>query len=64
MDVREKPLRVLEKTGFQKEGVLREVGYVRGKWADACIYSTLREEWKEPRILTKKALQRSSSSFR
>jgi hypothetical protein len=29
------------------------VGYVRGKWADACIYNILREEWKEPKILTK-----------
>jgi hypothetical protein len=48
--------RVLEKTGFQKE-VLRKVGYIRGKRADACIYSTLREEWKEPKILAKTASQ-------
>lgn len=57
-DVRNKASqRVLEKTGFQREGVLRKVGYVRGKWADACIYSILREEWKEPKILTKTASQ-------
>jgi len=57
-DVRNKASqRVLEKTGFQKEGVLRKVGYVRGKWADACAYSTLREEWKKPKILTKTASQ-------
>jgi len=57
-DVRNKASqRVLEKTGFQKEGVLRKVGYVRGKWADACVYSVLREEWKKPKILTKTASQ-------
>jgi L-amino acid N-acyltransferase YncA len=48
---------VLEKTGFQKEGVLRKVGCVRGKWADACVYSILREKWKKPKILTKPASQ-------
>jgi len=45
--------RVLEKVGFKKEGTLRKVGYVRGEWTDAYIYSLLREEWKEPKILTK-----------
>jgi RimJ/RimL family protein N-acetyltransferase len=24
-----------------------------GKWVDGSIYSILREEWKEPKILTK-----------
>jgi len=57
-DVRNKASqRVLEKTSFQKEGVLRKVGYVRGKWADACVYSILRQEWKIPKILTKRASQ-------
>ena len=45
--------RVLEKVGFKKEGTLRKIGYVRGERTDAYIYSILREEWKEPGILTK-----------
>ena len=57
-DVRNKASqRVLEKAGFQKEGRLRSVGYVRGKWADDYIYSILREEWKESKILTKMTTQ-------
>jgi ribosomal-protein-alanine N-acetyltransferase len=47
--------RVLEKASFKKEGTLRKVGYVRGERTDAYIYSILREEWTEPKILTKKA---------
>ena len=43
--------RVLEKAGFKNEGTLREVGYVRGERTDANVYSILREEWKEPKIL-------------
>ena len=45
--------RVLEKAGFTKEGTLRKVGYIRGDWTDAYVYSILREEWKEPKMLTK-----------
>jgi RimJ/RimL family protein N-acetyltransferase len=45
--------RVLEKAGFKKEGVIRKSGFTRGKWTDDCLYSILREEWKEPKILTK-----------
>jgi len=45
--------RVLEKDGFKKEGTLRKALYVRGKWTDGYLYSILREEWKEPKILTK-----------
>jgi RimJ/RimL family protein N-acetyltransferase len=26
---------------------------MRGEWRDAYLYSILREEWKEPKILTK-----------
>jgi len=44
--------RVLEKAGFKKEGVVRKQSFVRGEWRDNCLYSILREEWKEPRILT------------
>ena len=47
--------KVLEKIGFKKEGTLRKNFFVRGEWRDACLYSILREEWKEPRILTKTA---------
>jgi len=43
--------KVLEKTGFKKEGTLRKYIFVRGELRDAYLYSILREEWKEPRIL-------------
>jgi RimJ/RimL family protein N-acetyltransferase len=43
--------RVLEKADFKNEGTLRGVGYVRGERTDAYVYSILREEWKEPKIL-------------
>ena len=45
--------RVLEKVGFKKEGLVRKSVFVRGKWEDGFLYSILREEWKESKILTK-----------
>ena len=45
--------RVLEKIGFKKEGLIRKAAFIRGDWRDLFIYSILRDEWKEPRILTK-----------
>jgi RimJ/RimL family protein N-acetyltransferase len=45
--------KALERAGFKREGVLRKTFFCRGKWRDDCMYSILREEWKEPRILTK-----------
>jgi RimJ/RimL family protein N-acetyltransferase len=45
--------RVLEKAGFQKEGVVRKGLFLWGKWADVYIYGILREEWKGPKILTR-----------
>jgi ribosomal-protein-alanine N-acetyltransferase len=45
--------KVLEKAGFTKEGTLRKSYFGRGEWIDSLIYSILREEWKEPKILTK-----------
>ena len=45
--------KVLEKAGFAEEGVIRKSNFVRGEWRDMFLYSILREEWKEPRILTK-----------
>jgi len=49
--------KVLEKVGFKKEGTVRKSAFVRGEWANAFLYSILREEWKEPKILTKTASQ-------
>lgn len=43
--------RALEKAGFKQEGRLRRALWVRGKWKDGYLYSILREEWKEPKIL-------------
>ena len=45
--------RVLEKAGFTREGTIRKTA--RGERRDAYLYSILREEWKEPKILTKTA---------
>jgi len=45
--------RVLEKAGFRREGTLRNTAFTRGVWANDYVYSIIREEWKEPRILTK-----------
>jgi ribosomal-protein-alanine N-acetyltransferase len=46
--------RVLESAGFMKEGLLRRAVFIRGDWRDLFMYSILREEWKEPKILTVK----------
>jgi RimJ/RimL family protein N-acetyltransferase len=46
--------RVLEKSGFKKEGKLRKALWdARGELADAYIYSILKVEWKEPKVLKK-----------
>ena len=45
--------KVLEKTGFKKEGTIRKGLFARGKWEEWFLYSILREEWKQPKILTK-----------
>jgi ribosomal-protein-alanine N-acetyltransferase len=45
--------RVLQKVGFKKEGTMRKRSYIRGKWRDVTLFSILREEWKEPKTLTK-----------
>ena len=45
--------RVLEKVGFKREGIMRKRYFVRGEWTDVVLFSILREEWKEPKILTK-----------
>jgi RimJ/RimL family protein N-acetyltransferase len=51
--------RVLEKAGFTKEGIIRKSAFIRGEWKDGCLYSILREEWKEPKIL-KDCMNRAS----
>jgi RimJ/RimL family protein N-acetyltransferase len=43
--------KVLEKVGFKREGVVRKSLYTRGEWRDFYLYSILREEWKEPKML-------------
>jgi RimJ/RimL family protein N-acetyltransferase len=45
--------RVLEKAGFQREGTVRDGYFNRGEWRDFYLYSILRREWKEPKMLTK-----------
>jgi len=47
--------KTLEKAGFKKEGTLRKSFFMRGELRDAYVYSILREEWKQPKILTKTA---------
>ena len=47
--------KVLEKAGFKREGTIRKGIFAWGNWADLYLYSILREEWKEPKILTKTA---------
>jgi RimJ/RimL family protein N-acetyltransferase len=43
--------KVLEKVGFKKEGTIRKSGFSRGEWRDLYLFSILRDEWKEPRVL-------------
>ncbi|MCJ7425470.1 GNAT family N-acetyltransferase [Candidatus Bathyarchaeota archaeon] len=43
--------KALEKAGFTREGILRKTYYCWGEHRDDCIYSILREEWKEPKVL-------------
>lgn len=45
--------KTLEKAGFKREGTIRKSAFMRGEWRDDCLYSILREEWKEPKILAK-----------
>jgi len=43
--------KVLEKVGFTKEGIMRNMIFNQGKWRNFALYSILREEWTEPKIL-------------
>ncbi|WP_281976113.1 GNAT family N-acetyltransferase [Halobacillus litoralis] len=40
-------IRVLEKIGMIKEGMLRKDLLIKGEWRDSLVYSMLREEWNE-----------------
>jgi ribosomal-protein-alanine N-acetyltransferase len=48
--------KVLEKAGFSREGTLRKSSFIRGEWRDNFVYSILREEWKEPKTMTRTSL--------
>jgi RimJ/RimL family protein N-acetyltransferase len=39
--------RVLEKVGFEREGVAREEAYVEGTWRDCVDYGLLEREWRD-----------------
>jgi len=43
--------RVLEKAGFQREGILRAKFFSRGVWRDTAMYSITRQDWGGPRVL-------------
>jgi RimJ/RimL family protein N-acetyltransferase len=43
--------KVLEKSGFTMEGLIRKSFFSRGRYRDTAMWSILREEWKEPKIL-------------
>ena len=45
--------KIIEKVGFKKEGILRKNFFMRGELRDCYIYSILREEWQQPKTLTK-----------
>lgn len=45
--------KVLEKAGFKKEGTIRKNAFFRGEWRDSCLFSILREEWKELKLLAR-----------
>jgi RimJ/RimL family protein N-acetyltransferase len=44
--------KTLKNVGFKKEGIIRKSVFARGEWRDRALFSILREEWKEPKILT------------
>ena len=43
----EASIRVTEKVGMKYEGMLRQVVWLHGRYADVNIYSILRDEWKD-----------------
>ena len=55
-------IRAAEKAGFKREGIVRKGGFARGKFVDACLLGILREEWKEPKILTRTEKKKQDSA--
>ncbi len=49
--------RILEKSGFRKEGVIRRSFFFNGEYRDQALYSILREEWREPKDADKNNLK-------
>jgi RimJ/RimL family protein N-acetyltransferase len=49
---KEEIARVIKRKVEGLDGVRKRI-FVRGEWKDEFLYSILREEWKEPRILPK-----------
>ena len=45
--------KTLAKAGFKREGIIRKSVFSRGEWRDRALFSILREEWKEPKTLTR-----------
>jgi RimJ/RimL family protein N-acetyltransferase len=43
--------RVLEKVGFREEGIIRKALFMKGTYVDISLFSILRDEWNEPKIL-------------
>jgi RimJ/RimL family protein N-acetyltransferase len=43
--------KVLEKTGLTREGIMRDMIFNQSNWRDFALYSILRKEWIEPKIL-------------
>ena len=43
--------KILEKAGFFFEGCIRKDVFIYGKFRNTALYSILREEWKNPKIL-------------
>ncbi len=40
-------IRVIEKSGFQQEGLLRKLLYINGEWVDHYMYAIIEEEYRE-----------------
>lgn len=43
-------LRVMEKLGMQREGLLRETRHWQGGWVDEVVYAILEREYRRPQI--------------
>ena len=54
--------RVLEKAGFTKEGYIRKSFFSRGVYRDTAMWSILREEWREPKMLPKGYVKKESNT--